>query len=250
MFKNIKYISLSTTDLSTLSVNAIVNKFYSEALESASSSDTFAVQMQAKVNGNLRSIGKIQVWPTNLLRVRSRLVVNIGRYPGTFRVPEYLNNIVTQNEKDALKSFFTHNIHGLYSHYSEMVVSDLFIRYSHLDANDIKAKVTLSNVIENNSAGLNTPDLPNLPQSVNLKDWGTLDHLDSTNTSINGYIENNFYSLSTTKALDEASGIFSYPAFRRRQGTTKQQELYSKVLKIFYPIQHKITSFEHLITVM
>ena len=81
-----------------------------------------------------------------------------------------------------------------------MDVSDIFIRYSLLDSNDPKAKVTLHNITDN------IQDIPlnetNIPKTTDLKSWGIIAQLSPNNSLITGFIKDTLYSVeSNTRSL-------------------------------------------------
>ena len=74
--------------------------------------------------------------------------------------------VVTINEKEELKAVLAQGVNLLYSHYNDMVVSQIFIRYSILASDDPKAKVSLKGIISNTQNVKLT--VPNLPNTTNL----------------------------------------------------------------------------------
>ena len=77
---------MSTTELSTQSINAIVNKLYTDSIDKFLSSEMFAVQLQIKVNGLFRSI----YWAG---RAGGAVLLNTPSY--TFEEVNLLINVLT-----------------------------------------------------------------------------------------------------------------------------------------------------------
>ena len=95
------YITLPVNEIAPTAVHVIVDKLYAEAIDTSLSKDLFAVQLQLKVNGVFRSISKTQV--------------------------------VDNTTKAELKEVLSQGVRQLYSHYQDMDVSCLFIRYAPVD---------------------------------------------------------------------------------------------------------------------
>jgi hypothetical protein len=78
--------------------------------------------------------------------------------------------VVDKNHQEELTSVLTQSVSVFYSHYQDMGVTELFVRYSFKDPQDPKAKVTLQSIISN------TVDIKptefNLPATVPLPRCG------------------------------------------------------------------------------
>ena len=58
------------------------------------------------------------------------------------------------SHQEELNSILTHSVQHLYAHYGDVGVTELFIRYSLMDPQDPKAKVTLTSILSNPSSKL------------------------------------------------------------------------------------------------
>lgn len=122
---NPKYLNLPTVDLTSQSVNTIVDKFYHEVVDNTSS-NFYMVEMQALVDEQYRSLSTVKV--------------------------------IHNSQKDMLKTVFTQSVQAEYSHYGEVGISDLFIRYEELSSTDPKAQSTLENDLRDITvSNLSTP---------------------------------------------------------------------------------------------
>jgi hypothetical protein len=165
--KNIQYINLSTSDLTSQSVSSIVNKLFTDVIDKSLSTHLFAVQLQIKVNNTFRSISKIQV--------------------------------VNLTHKNELISIFNQSINLFYSHYQDMGVTDLFIRYSLMDPNDPKAKVTLNSVVSDTV--VIKPTINNLPTSSDLNKWGMVTQISPSSILITSKIKDIIFIIDIKKVL-------------------------------------------------